>query len=127
MTLDALWTIDLSHQVEKVLLDSRQATGSRARLAVHLEHALDLLEANGPQANGAKRLNDLTIYEIRVQDHRLYFDTVPGGRTIAATVLAPKTTGRLPMKTYKVYERRVREHVESIQVAQAQQARRRER
>lgn len=125
MTPDALWTIELSPEVEKVLLESQQATGSRARLAVHLGHALDLLAANGPRANGAKRLNDLAMYEIRVQDHRLYFDTVPGGRTIAATVLAPKTTGRLPMKTYKIYERRVREHVESIQAAQTQQARRR--
>jgi len=112
---DARWDVDLHPDIVDLLLDSRRATGLGPKLRARLEHAIELLEANGPRANGAKRLNDLDLYEVRVMDHRLFFNVVPGGRTIAATVFVRKATSRLPNRVYEGYERRVREHVERLQ------------
>jgi len=111
---DARWDVDLHSDIVDLLSDPRRAPGLSPQLRARLVHAIDLLEANGPRANGAKRLNDLDLYEIRVMDHRLFFDVVPGGRTIAATVFVRKARGTLPNRVYEGYEKRVRQHVETI-------------
>lgn len=111
MTADAPWTIDLSPEVEQVILDSLKPRSTTVKLVAHLRHALDLLAANGPRANGAKKLNDLDMYQIRVDDHRLFFGIVPGLRTLAVTTLVPKTKGTVRNKTYETYEKRVQAHV----------------
>ncbi len=127
MTVDDPYTIELSPDIEQVFLDSKEPRTKVAVLAAHLRHALELLALNGPLANGAKKLNDLDMYQIRVDQYRLFFGLVPGTRTIAATMLVPKTTGRLPMKTYKHYEKRVRAHVDSLTPSTPQAPNRRPR
>jgi len=111
VTADAPWTIELSPDVEQVILDSLKPRSTTVTLVAHLRHALDLLEANGPRATGAKKLNDLDMYQIRVHDHRLFFGIVPGVRTLAVTTLVPKTKGTVRNKTYETYEKRVQAHV----------------
>lgn len=95
-------------------------------LVAHLRHAIDLLEVNGPRATGAKKLNDLDMYQIRVHDHRLFFGIVRGARILAVTSLVPKPKGT-GNKPYEPYEKRVQAHVARLTPESTAQPTRRRR
>jgi len=100
------WQVRVSVDIEDRMRGLARKRPS-ARLAADFRAALDRLAMSGTRANGVKKLSSLQLWQVRIGDHRAFFDLVPGSRVIALGALVTKRRSRLDMKELMAVQRRV--------------------
>jgi hypothetical protein len=100
------WQVRVSVDIEDRMRGLARERPS-ARLAADFRAALDRLATSGTRANGVKKLSSLQLWQVRIGDHRAFFDLVPGSRVIALGALVTKRRSRLDMKELMAVQRRV--------------------
>jgi hypothetical protein len=80
----------------------------RTRIARAFAGAMDRLGHAGTHAAAAKKLKGLDLWEVRVEDRRVFFRPVARSNVIAVGFIATKRSRRLRMSRLKHIERAVR-------------------
>ena len=70
----------------------------RTRSTRAFADAMERLGREGTRAQGAKKLKDLDLWEIRFKSHRAFFRLVPRSRMVAVGFAQTKKSSRLPMR-----------------------------